>query len=187
MAKQSTLKIVYKKIAELTPLDKNPRKISDDDFERLRQSVESLPTYFEARPLLINDESGQLIVYAGNQRLKAAKKLGLKEIPCIVETLTHDEQDERMIRDNIANGEWDFDILRDDWSDLDLEGMGLELPDLPEQYNPKQGEVDIDALDSALTISLKFNEMDYNYVKGQFALLQQSPEQWILEKLGDAK
>ena len=122
---KKTVQTAWIPIGDLIPLEKNPRKISADRMQILKDSLDRLPKFFEARPLLVNNATGKNIVYAGNQRLAAAKALGLKEVPCIVETLSQKEQDERTIRDNVELGDWDFDLLKE-WNTKDLEAWGVE-------------------------------------------------------------
>jgi ParB-like chromosome segregation protein Spo0J len=101
----------YRKLTELKKLPNNPRVIKDDQFSKLVQSIKDNPDYFEARPVILSDRTGELIIIAGNQRYEAAKKMGLKEIPTyLLKDLTEQREREITIRDNVANGNWDFDI-----------------------------------------------------------------------------
>ena len=70
----------YRKLKDIKLLDRNPRTIRDDDFKKLVQSIEANPDYFEARPLILSDRTGELVIIAGNQRYRAAKELKLKEV-----------------------------------------------------------------------------------------------------------
>ncbi|MDZ4246445.1 MAG: hypothetical protein U1D67_04915, partial [Dehalococcoidia bacterium] len=73
---------------------------------------------------------GFLEVLAGNQRYEAAKFLKLKEVPTfLIEDLTEEKEREIIIRDNISNGEFDFDILANSWADLPLADWGIALPE----------------------------------------------------------
>ena len=68
--------IVYRNIKDLHLLENNPRKISVNEMEKLITSIQNNHDYFEARPLILSDRTGELIILAGNQRYKAAKKSG---------------------------------------------------------------------------------------------------------------
>jgi ParB-like chromosome segregation protein Spo0J len=108
--------IEYIAIKELTLLERNPRTITKDQMEKLRTSLQEDPSFFDARPCLVNRVGKVLTVYAGNQRVRAAKKLGWKEVPCIID----DELDEllmkaRIIKDNKTYGQFDFDMLANEW------------------------------------------------------------------------
>ena len=117
----------YKKISDIKLLDNNPRTISDRQFKILCTSIKKNIDYFEARPLILSDRTGELVVIAGNQRYKAAQSLGLKEVPTyLMKNLTEETEREIVIRDNISNGDWDFDLLANEWNVEELEDWGLE-------------------------------------------------------------
>ena len=117
----------YIKTKELNKLSGNPRTIKEIDFERLCKSIQDNPDYFEARPLVLSDRTGELVVIAGNQRLEAARKLGLKEVPTyLLKDLTEEREKEIIIRDNISNGAWDWDVLANEWDIKELEDWGLD-------------------------------------------------------------
>lgn len=126
-----TLQITYRKPSELSPLDTNPRRISDKDLEVLAKSIKDNPDFFEARPLILSDRTGNLVIVAGCQRFRAAKSLKLKKVPTILLSgLTEAREREITIRDNVSNGAWDFDILKESWMDLPLTDWGANVPDL---------------------------------------------------------
>jgi hypothetical protein len=117
----------YIKISEIKLLENNPRTISDRQFKILCTSIKKNIDYFEARPLILSDRTGELVVIAGNQRYKAAESLGLKEVPTyLMKNLTEETEREIVIRDNISNGDWDFDLLANEWNTEELEDWGLE-------------------------------------------------------------
>lgn len=120
----------YRKLSELKKLEGNPRVIKDKQFKTLCDSIRDNPEYFEARPLILSNRTGELVIIAGNQRYEAAKKLKLKEAPTfLIENLSEEKEREIVIRDNIANGEFDFEILANAWSDLPLIEWGVNVPD----------------------------------------------------------
>jgi hypothetical protein len=126
-----------RKLSELKELPGNPRLIKDDDFERLCKSILDNPDYFQARPLILSDRTGKLIIIAGNQRYKAAKQLKLKEVPTfLIKGLTEEREKEIIIRDNISNGNWDYELLKD-WNEDDLEKWGLDMPVTTEGGDPE--------------------------------------------------
>jgi ParB-like chromosome segregation protein Spo0J len=119
--------IVYRNIKDLHLLENNPRKISVKEMEKLITSIQNNHDYFEARPLILSDRTGEFIILAGNQRYKAAKKIGLKEVPTfLIENLTEEREKEIIIRDNVSNGEWDYDILKTDWNIDNLNNWGVD-------------------------------------------------------------
>lgn len=112
--------IEYRKLVDLKKLPNNPRTIKKADMDRLKQSIKDNPDYFEARPLILSNRTGELVILAGNQRYEAAKSLGMDEVPTfLIEGLTPEREREIVIRDNVSNGEWDMDALANEW-DIDL-------------------------------------------------------------------
>lgn len=99
-------------IKSLQTLENNPRTIDKEQFAKLLKSLQEDPTFFECRPCLVNLEpDGTKRIYAGHQRLKAAKKLGWKQVPCVVSSnLDEKVMQERIIKDNMHYGEFDLDL-----------------------------------------------------------------------------
>jgi len=123
-------KIEYIEIKKQSLLKNNPRSISKEEFARLSNSIQEDKGFFDARPVLVNRKDNELHVYAGNQRVRAAKKLEWKEVPCIIEDDVPEATiNKRIIVDNRHNGEWDYDILANSY-DLDmLLDCGFKLSD----------------------------------------------------------
>lgn len=119
--------VEYKSLDELYHLDRNPRTISEANMKKLVESIKDNPDYFEARPIICSDRTGKLVIIAGNQRLRAAGIAGLSEVPVVtIHGLTVEREREITIRDNVSNGEWDFDILANDFDIDDLEKWGVD-------------------------------------------------------------
>lgn len=115
-------------IEKLTLLEDNPRQITKENMERLKRDMQDDPGFLEKRPVLVNKQGEDYIVYAGNMRVRAAQELGWTEIPTIVdENLDEDVMRKRALRDNQEYGEWDKDILANSW---DTELKELDLPEL---------------------------------------------------------
>ena len=101
--------------------------ITDEELEKLKQSLKANPDYFEARPIILSDRTGKLEVLAGNQRVKAARLLGLEEVPTVLLTgLTREREREIIIRDNVSNGDWDWEKLINNWNQEDLKKWGIK-------------------------------------------------------------
>lgn len=123
--------IVYKKINELHLNEKNPRK-NDDAVGTVAKSIEK---YGFKNPLIV-DSKGK--IWCGNTRYKASKKLGLKEVPCIIaDDLTEEQIREYALLDNKTNelADWDFDLLGEELAELDLSDFDLDWGvDIDENY-----------------------------------------------------
>jgi hypothetical protein len=117
---------ILEKIYKLKTYPGNPRIIKDHKFRTLVKSIKEFPEMLEVRSLVVNEK---MQVIGGNMRLKAAIYLGHKEV-WIEKVSNWSEKKERefMIKDNNAFGEWDHDLLANDWNEEDLYDWGLDLP-----------------------------------------------------------
>lgn len=115
-------------IKDLTLLEKNPRKITKEQFDKLVKSLQDDPDFFDLRPCLVNHivDTNKMVVYAGNQRIQAAKKLKWKNVPCIVEdNIDEAVMMQRIIKDNAHYGFFDWEILANEYDIDDLLDAGL--------------------------------------------------------------
>lgn len=116
-------------IDQLNLLNKNPRKISEANFNKLKSSIKRDPEFLKLRPILAYQDGESLVIYAGNQRWKACKELGFTEIPVIIDTQANLEVvRSRILLDNIEFGAWDDDLLLQQWSLEELKA--LDYPEL---------------------------------------------------------
>jgi hypothetical protein len=114
------------KINEIKPNPNNPRLIKDDKFRKLVKSIQEFPEMLDIRPIVVNKDN---IILGGNMRYKACKEAGLKEIPIIIaDKLTEEQQREFLIKDNTSGGEWDWDMIANEWDTDQLEQWGLDIP-----------------------------------------------------------
>jgi len=123
------MKIEYLPINQVKLNPDNPRQITKAKMALLVKSLQDCPALFDARPLLISTRTGENIIIGGNMRYRAAKQLKYEKAPCIMlHELTEAQEKEIAIKDNGAFGEWDYDILANQWSDLPLNDWGIDLP-----------------------------------------------------------
>ena len=107
---------------------KNPRIIKDEKYKKLVKSIENFPNMLEIRPIVVDEN---MMVLGGNMRLKACKDAGLTEVPVIVASeLTEEQKKEFIIKDNVGFGEWDWEMLANEWEPLELQDWGLDFPDI---------------------------------------------------------
>jgi len=109
----------------------------------------------EARPIVVNPD---MIVLGGNMRLKACKAAGLTEAPVYVASWEESKAKEFIVKDNVGFGEWDWDILANEWDAVELEEWGLDVwtpdeeptegltdpddvPEVPEEPTTKPGDL----------------------------------------------
>jgi ParB-like chromosome segregation protein Spo0J len=113
------------KINAIKTNPKNPRLIKDDKFKKLVKSIQEFPQMLELRPIVVDENN---IILGGNMRYKACIEAGLKEIFILkAEDLTEQQKDEFIVKDNVGFGEWDWDILANEWDTDKLQDWGLFL------------------------------------------------------------
>jgi hypothetical protein len=113
------------KMSEIKLNPNNPRLIKDDKFKKLVQSIKNFPEMLDIRPIVVNSD---MVILGGNMRYKACKEAGLKEVPVIIaDNLTEEQQREFLIKDNTSGGEWDFEMLANEWDVEQLEEWGLDV------------------------------------------------------------
>jgi len=117
------------KLTDIKSNPNNPRILKDDKFNKLVKSIEEFPKMMELRPIVIDNSN---MVLGGNMRLKALQHLKFKEIPDTwikqADTLTEEEKQRFIIADNVGFGEWDWDVLANEWNEEQLHEWGLDLP-----------------------------------------------------------
>lgn len=124
----------------------NPRVIKDDKFKKLVESIKSFPQMMELRPIVV-DESN--VIQGGNMRYRALVELGYKEVQEAWvkqgKDLTPEQWREFVIKDNVGFGEWDFDMLANDWDAEELQEWGLDIPgfETPEVLEAEEDDFDV--------------------------------------------
>lgn len=113
-------------IDKLKENPENPRFIKDSKYKKLVQSIKDFPEMLEKRPIVVDEN---FIVLGGNMRLKALRELGIKKTwVSVAKNWTKKQKEKFLIKDNIPYGEWDFDILANEWDQDELEAWGLDIP-----------------------------------------------------------
>jgi len=176
----SSTKKVKLELIKLNP--NNPRLIKDDKFKKLVQSIKDFPEMLNIRPIVVNQD---MIILGGNMRYKACKEAGIKEIPIIITDLSEDKQREFLIKDNTSGGEWDFDMLANEWEVEQLAEWGIDIPNYGSEtdFSDKNKEIDTDFLDQKYTFKLEYTEEEYSKLKSLIESKGQTPEQIFYEAL----
>jgi hypothetical protein len=131
------------KIYKIKGNPNNPRIIKNDKFKTLKRSIKTLPNYMKLRPVIVDEN---MMVLGGNMRLKASIDLGKKEIWTDMftqadcdemnkiaieekrQTKTYLEYcDEIIIKDNVSSGDWEWDMLANEWDSVQLNEFGLDV------------------------------------------------------------
>ena len=115
------------KLSSLKLNPENPRDISPENLNKLKDSISEFERMLEIRPIIIDEEK---IVLGGNMRIRALKELGYKEIPekwiKQIKDLSPEQKREFIVKDNLAYGKWDYDLLLKGWDADLLEKWGLD-------------------------------------------------------------
>ena len=117
-------------IKEVNENPNNPRYVVDSKFKKLVKSIKEFPEMLEKRPIVVDEN---MIVLGGNMRLKACKSAGLFEV-YVHQAIgwTEEQKQEFIIKDNVGFGDWDWDILANEWDTKKLNEWGLDLPEFDE-------------------------------------------------------
>ena len=164
-------------INKLKPNKDNPRVIKDDKFKKLVKSIKEFPEMLELRPIVVDEN---MTILGGNMRHKACIEAGLKEVYIkVAKGLTEDQKKEFIVKDNVGFGEWEWDILANEWNSEELVEWGLDVwineDDIKEIQNPENKESEnpfATELDRESNyIVLKFdNDIDWLQAKTIFSL-----------------
>lgn len=115
-------------IKDIKSNDNNPRFIRDTKFNKLKESITQFPEMLKLRPIIVNKDG---VILGGNMRYKASLDIGLKEVYILrAEQLTPEQEQEFIVKDNVGFGDWDWDILANEWDIDKLDDWGLELPNM---------------------------------------------------------
>jgi hypothetical protein len=161
------MNIEFLDIKAIKPNPKNPRLIKDDAFKKLVLSLQDFPEMLELRPVIVNADN---VILGGNMRYRAAKEVGLKQVPVIkASTLDEARQAEFIIKDNVPAGEWDGEILANEWDASLLNEWGLNVPDfsnLPD-YSENNKELDLSLFEDKMELKLVFTKQDFETVNNK--------------------
>jgi hypothetical protein len=137
---------------DLHPNEHNPRTIQAAAMARLKTSIQRDPQFMTLRPI-VHDQDGMIL--GGNMRYRACKELGMTEIPdawaiCAAD-LTEEQRRRFILVDNAPEGmagEWDWELLADQWEVAELEGLGFDFPEmtLPDPAPQKEPSLESDVL-----------------------------------------
>jgi hypothetical protein len=167
---------------QIEGLPKNPRLIKDDNFNKLKKSLEDNPEMLYLRELLVYEYESKFVIIGGNMRYFAAKELGYTEMPCKI--IPNETPVENLraytIKDNASFGEYDWDLLANEWESEELSDWGLEIPNFELNsginFSDKNKEVDTEFLDQKYVFKLEYSENDYMILKEKLQKLGKTPE-----------
>jgi len=128
----------------------NPRDITPEQKEKLKKSLQDFPEMLSVRPLIIDENN---VVLGGNMRLRVLQELGYADVPVKqVTDWTEEQKKEFIVKDNLAYGQWDWEMLGNEWDVKELSDWGLEIP------NWANEDIDFDGLESNEDREKKFKD-----------------------------
>ena len=129
--------IEKKQIADLIPAPYNPRQSTAKQEKHLKESLEK---FGMVEPIIFNKQTGYIV--GGHFRVRELKKLGIKEIECVIVDLNEADEKELNIRLNANTGSWDWDALANDWDVVDLETWGMDIPQFDNEVEELEASED---------------------------------------------
>ena len=144
MIQDIDIRLLCRNTGQIEGLPKNPRFIRDEKFELLKKSIQENPEMLSLRELLVYPLKGEIgttyVVIGGNMRLEACKALGYKTVPCkVLDAATTVEQLKAYtVKDNAGFGEWDWDMLGNEWDGEPLGDWGVDVPEWGVQQDEQE-------------------------------------------------
>jgi len=137
------MKVQIKKIIDLKPAEYNPRELTKKQYEDLKKSLQEFGV---VEPILVNMHNDrENVVIGGHQRLRIWSELGNTEIECVEVKLPLDKEKELNVRLNKNGGQWDWDLLANNFESADLIDWGFDeddvLAELTEDDEKEEPEV----------------------------------------------
>jgi hypothetical protein len=173
-----------KKISEVKLNPNNPRLIKDDKFKKLVQSIKDFPEMLSIRPIVVNQD---MIILGGNMRFRACKEAGIKEIPVIITDLPEDKQREFLIKDNTSGGEWDWNVLANEWDVSELTEWGIDIPGFDINASELGTDFDLPSGDKSPFQQMTFTLADEQAIQIQNAIqdIKMTDEYKYAETMGN--
>lgn len=160
---------------QLEGLPSNPRSITREKMELLKTNITDYPEMLSLRSLLIYPiDDGKYILIGGNMRYRALKELGYTEAPCIIipKETSIEQLKAYTIIDNNGFGKWSWDMLANEWDELQLVEWGVDLPIIPTGEEPNaNGEIGDDNNDT-IKLTFTLTKEQAAFIKAQLKIAQ---------------
>ena len=176
---------------QIEGLPKNPRQIRDHRYEKLKKSIEDAPEMLQLRELLVYPHGGKFVIIGGNMRYRACKEIGYKELPCkVLDAETPVEKlRQYAIKDNENFGEYDWDVVANEWDTAELEDWGVELPtdwgaELDgEEINNSNKEIEDAEIGDKVEIKFQFSIEEWQFINAKLQKINANKETALLKIL----
>lgn len=145
---------------QIDGLPSNPRSITESNFNKLKKDIEDYPEMLEMRSLLVYPQGKKFVIIGGNMRFRAMQELGMETAPCVI--IPEGTPVERLkaytILDNNGFGQWDFDMLANEWDANQLDNWGVDLPVFEPKEPKSEDEEGGDEQSFKIAYELVFND-----------------------------
>ncbi len=176
---------------QIEGLPKNPRQIRDHRYEKLKKSIEDAPEMLQLRELLVYPHGGKFVIIGGNMRYRACKEIGYKELPCkVLDAETPVEKlRQYAIKDNENFGEYDWDVVANEWDTAEMEDWGVELPtdwgaELEgEEINNSNKEIEDAEIGDKVEIKFQFSIEEWQFINAKLQKVNANKEMALLKIL----
>ena len=190
-----------KPIDKIFPHPKNPRLIRNEKYLEQKKSIEETPEMMDLRPVIIDEDD---IILGGHQRWRACKELGWKDVPVMQYTREKHLKSESftkfnktyelvcaeiVIKDNTHYGQFDYDILANEWDVHPLVDWGIDVwqPETDLNLDEFFSDPDPQEEQNKYKIILEYNEDEYNKMMEAFEKISGSKESIIYKLITDEK
>jgi len=140
----------------------NPRFIKDNQFEKLVKSITEFPEMADVREIVINTDNE---ILGGNMRFMAMKKAGWKDVPVRIVDWSLEKQREFIIKDNVSGGEWDWDVLANEWDVDVLDEWGVNFPVNKDVYGDDDTETTDGDASEKNEVVIKMSRDEYELIE----------------------
>ena len=164
-------------LSKLKANPENPRLITNKQLEKLKRSIMEFDDMLQMSPVVVDEE---WTIIGGNMRFKALKELQYQEVPYVkIDGLTEEQKKEFVIKDNVNYGDWDWNVLLNDFPQPKLLELGLSIPEhLVDKKETR--ETDVNTIKSQFdtwlnsderTVKMFLSNAQYDEVRDQFSVL----------------
>lgn len=160
------LKDLHNNTGQIEGVPANPRVLRDDAYKALVASLQA-DNLTGVLPLKVIQYNGEWVVLGGNMRLRALKEIGAKDVECIVVPQDTDADTLRkiVITDNSTFGEWDNDMLANEWSIEELQEWGVDVPKFGADLSHLLDEADFESLNEVAREQTNLKQMTFLFPK----------------------
>lgn len=163
-------------------LPRNPRNWTVREVDNLKASIAETPELMEIRPILVLRHGGRFVALGGNMRLSALRAMEAPDAFCTVipDGLPARKLKEIVIKDNASLGEWDWDMLANEWSDYPLADYGIPVIEVKDETHDAPAA----PVDDRTVVEVKLSAPEFDFVIRKLRDYGTTPEAAVLKLFG---